>query len=325
MTMLRLNPTTLSQAFGQQLIDEGAYLRPSFENKLLPVICDRLNDPTLQRADSGSIGVGSALSLFLAAAKRKPKFIVEVGNYYRVQSEEYGRTPYEEHGHKNFPDCHEEAGNSWNEEDWNEYFRYVFKCIALYLSKGLPIGGESDYYLRAKLVKEIGSEEILQYLIDKLESYEVGKEYFNDALYKELHEEFPNDLENISGNKIWNWVKSVGKFIKVYPNKSVGGKVVQQRLDKERWQDWVDAGMEHHKDRNGKSKVEGERTYVFKISRPTSPESMFATTPNFSNSSPEAEEIPATKPRKSIKKKAVKKQETEVPDKDVNGLEQFLS
>ena len=80
-TMLRLNPTTLSQSFGQQLIGEGAYLRPSFENKLLPVICDRLNDPTLQRADSGSIGVGSALSLFLAAAKRKPKLIVEVGTY----------------------------------------------------------------------------------------------------------------------------------------------------------------------------------------------------------------------------------------------------
>ena len=46
MTMLRLNPTTLSRAFGQQLIDEGAYLRPSFENELLPVICNRLNDPT---------------------------------------------------------------------------------------------------------------------------------------------------------------------------------------------------------------------------------------------------------------------------------------
>ncbi len=81
MSMLRLNPTTLSRAFGQQLIDEGAYLKPSFENELLPVICDRLNDSTLQREDSGSIGVGSALSLFLASAKRKPKLIVEVGTY----------------------------------------------------------------------------------------------------------------------------------------------------------------------------------------------------------------------------------------------------
>ena len=256
---------------------------------------------------------------------RRREFIVEVGNYYRVQSEEYGRTPYEEHGHKNFPDCHEEAGNSWNEEDWNEYFRYVFKCIALYLSKGLPIGGESDYYLRAKLVKEIGSEEILDFIIAKLESYEVGKEYFNDALYKELHEEFPNELDEVSGNRMWNWVKAVGKFIKIYPNKSVGGKVQQQRLVQERWQEWIDAGLEHHQDRNGKVKKEGDRTYVFKVSSPTSPESMFATKPNFSKSSPEAEEVPATKPRKSIKKKAVKKQEAEVPDKDLKGLEQFLS
>ena len=78
MTMLRLNPTTLSRAFGQQLIDEGAHLRPSFENELLPVICDRLIDPTLQREDSGSIGVGSALSLFLAAAKRRYSYFLSI-------------------------------------------------------------------------------------------------------------------------------------------------------------------------------------------------------------------------------------------------------
>ena len=256
---------------------------------------------------------------------RRREFIVEVGNYYRIQSEEYGRTPYEEHGHKNFPDCHEEAGNSWNEEDWNEYFRYVFKCISLYLSKGLPMGGESDYYLRAKLVKEIGSEEILEYLQEKLESYEVSKEYFNDALYKELRKEFPDDLKEVSGNKIWNWVKAVGKHIKVYPNKSCGGKTQQQRLDKERWQEWIDAGLEEHKDRKGDTKKEGDRVQVFKVSRPSSPESMVGAKPNFSKSSPEAEEVTATKPRMSIKKKVVKKQETEVPDKDVKGLEQFLS
>ena len=52
------------------------------------------------------------------------------------------------------------------------------------------------------LVPAFNPDEIKQYLIDKLESYEVGKEYFNEALYKELHEEFPNDLENISGNKV---------------------------------------------------------------------------------------------------------------------------
>ena len=41
----------------------------------------RLLDPTLQRSNSGSIGLGSALCLFLASQKRAPKLIAEVGTY----------------------------------------------------------------------------------------------------------------------------------------------------------------------------------------------------------------------------------------------------
>ena len=79
--MLRLNPSTLSQAFGQQLLDTGAHLKPVFEQTLLPVISARLLDPSLQRSNSGSIGLGSALSLFLASHRRAPKLIAEVGTY----------------------------------------------------------------------------------------------------------------------------------------------------------------------------------------------------------------------------------------------------
>ena len=79
--MLRLNPSTLSQAFGQQLLDDGAHLKPVFEQKLLPLIGARLLDSNLQRSNSGSIGLGSALSLFLAAHRKAPKLIAEVGTY----------------------------------------------------------------------------------------------------------------------------------------------------------------------------------------------------------------------------------------------------
>lgn len=79
--MLRLNPSTLSQAFGQQLLCDQAHLKPKFESELLPVIYSRLQDPDLQRTNSGSIGIGSALSLFLASKKRTPKLIAEVGTY----------------------------------------------------------------------------------------------------------------------------------------------------------------------------------------------------------------------------------------------------
>jgi len=79
--MLRLNPSTLSRALGQQLLESAAHLRPTFESVLLPLITQRLLDRTLQRANSGSIGLGSALTLFLAAHQRAPRLIAEVGTY----------------------------------------------------------------------------------------------------------------------------------------------------------------------------------------------------------------------------------------------------
>ena len=79
--MLRLNPFTLSQAFGQQLLDRSAHLKPVFEQKLLPVINERMLDPSLQRSNSSSIGLGSVLSLFLASHQRAPKLVAEVGTY----------------------------------------------------------------------------------------------------------------------------------------------------------------------------------------------------------------------------------------------------
>ena len=79
--MLRLNPSTLSQAFGQQLFEDGGHLKANFEQRLLPLISSRLLDPTLQRSNSGSIGLGSAMSLFLASHRRAPKLVAEVGTY----------------------------------------------------------------------------------------------------------------------------------------------------------------------------------------------------------------------------------------------------
>ena len=68
-------------AFGQQLLDDGAPLKPVFEKTLWPLISERLLNPNLQRSNSGSIGLGSALSLFLASYRKAPKVVAEVGTY----------------------------------------------------------------------------------------------------------------------------------------------------------------------------------------------------------------------------------------------------
>jgi len=79
--MLRLNASILSGALGRQLLLEAAHLRPIFEDQLIPLIGARLLDPSLQRANSGSISLGTALSLFLTSFKRAPRLIAEVGTY----------------------------------------------------------------------------------------------------------------------------------------------------------------------------------------------------------------------------------------------------
>jgi hypothetical protein len=79
--VLRLNASTLSAALGRQLLLEAARLKLVFEDQLKPLVGERLLDQSLQRLGSGSISLGSALSLFLAAQKCSPQLIAEVGTY----------------------------------------------------------------------------------------------------------------------------------------------------------------------------------------------------------------------------------------------------
>ena len=219
---------------------------------------------------------------------QRRQFIVEIGNFYRIQAEENGiQYPvYEEHGRKNFPDSHSPVLGSWEDEDWDEYFRYVFSCVSKYLSKGLPLGGESEIYQKAKLITEIGNEEIFEFITEKLETYEIGKFHFCEKFYKDMREAFPNELGDVSGNKMWRWLVSVGKFIKIYPNKNTGGKQHQQRLGKnttfgDLYQKWLDDGLKNVILGNGKTADVGQPIYGFKVSRMDSPESMFSTQTNF--------------------------------------------
>lgn len=201
---------------------------------------------------------------------KRREFIVEVGNYYRLQDENYELTPYEIHGHKHI------ATDEWNAADWTEYYRFVFECISLYLAKGgLPKGGESEFYVRAKLLACIGSEEVLDFLISKLEEYaEHGSEVFAEVFYKEVRAAFPTETEDITNIVLWNWLSEVGKAIKKYPNKHKNGSLDKQRLTDERLARWGAEGMSSWADKNGKVPGHGDRVQVFKVSALTNPASL---------------------------------------------------
>jgi len=207
------------------------------------------------------------------------QFVVEVENYYKIMDEgsDGDMTPYEIHGYKHL------GTDEWDKTDWSEFYKYVFECISIYLKKGgLPKGGKSGEYKRQQLIEAIGSEEILDYLIAKLDVYaEHGKEVFAEVFYKELRDAFPLDTADHSNTILWNWFVRVGKFVKKYPNKHHQYKLEQQRFSQERLDRWIAEGMKGHKNQNGKEYGLRDVIYVFKVSSMKNPASMVST-PDFS-------------------------------------------
>ena len=207
------------------------------------------------------------------------QFIIEVGNFYKVQDEEYELTPYELHGYKHL------ATDEWDETDWSMFYLYTFECISLYLNKGgLPRGGKSSEYQRQQLLGMIGSVDLLDFFIEKLSEYsEHGEEVFVDVLYKQARSECPDATENVSGQTLWEWFSAVGKAYKMPPNHFAPhwGKLYKERLTPTRWNRWCLEGMEFHVNNSGNIPKEQSRVQVFKVCSLKKPETMFSK-PDFS-------------------------------------------
>ena len=210
---------------------------------------------------------------------RRREYIVEVGNFYRLKSELYDETPFELHGYKHFGDDEE-----WGSSDWVEFYTYIFECISKYLgSNGLPTGGESEYYKRAKCIDLVGDELIFNYLVGKLDDWcDSGEEVFAEKFYRDLRYLYPEHLEEFKNATIWRWLVEIGRSFGKHPNKHLNGVLDKQRLSKERFHRWQTQGMDDWLDVDGKQKVEGDRVQVFKISGTGRHNSSAFSKPNFS-------------------------------------------
>ncbi len=265
---------------------------------------------------------------------KRRQFICEVGHFYRLQDEQYGLTPKQLHGNKDFPLPNqintEGEPFAWDKNDWNEFYRYVFRCIQMYLSKRLPSGGESEYYVRAKIVQDIGSEEITQFIIDRLNSLEVGVEYFNAEIYQELQETFPDQLNGVSTRKMYGWICEVGKLCKLFINQHRGGRFDNQRLNEKRWEPWITAGLEYWKNEEGRCmknpkgipSQEQDRVGIFKVSSMKDISTMFKT-PDFSSNN--EDKVTTDEPVKKVRKTPKKKMKKVVKEETKSTLEDFIN
>ena len=183
------------------------------------------------------------------------QFIVEVGGYYRDLLENHNITPFTHHGNKHIADI------EWDSNDWIEYYRFIFECIQLYLSQpnGLPHTRGSAEYDYRKLVEETDSEDMSEWLVEKVKEYQdIGGEFFVEQFYGDCRKANPQETKRIKNNRtLWNYLVLAGRV------ENLDFVLDKYRLTKPRYDKWVKAGLQHWQDRNGRVKKEGDKIQFF--------------------------------------------------------------
>lgn len=87
--MLNLNPYWTSRFLAQQLF-QGNHEIPLILPKLISLVDSRWSEESVVRDSGGSVGVGTAMCLYLMARRLSPSTIVEVGTYVGVSTAALG-------------------------------------------------------------------------------------------------------------------------------------------------------------------------------------------------------------------------------------------
>ena len=198
-------------------------------------------------------------------------YLIEVSNFYFTQLFEMGLTPKDIHGGKFI------AGDDWEDQDWVNFYRYIWECISLYLNKGLPKKLQSSpNQIRSRLLVKMSSiddrNELVDFFQEKLKEYaKSGKDIFVEHFYRQTRERFQYLPNRISNAKLYEWLKDVGNAYGYLPNPNkgrttFGGQLRAIRLSGCK-KEWIACGMTDYRDRNGKDPLTDKesRVYVFKV------------------------------------------------------------
>lgn len=197
---------------------------------------------------------------------RRRQVLVEVSSYYRELLEKDGTTPADVHGGR------ELCGADWTEEDWNEFYQFIFECIQIYLKQGLPkFTEESEIHKRANLVRKCGRRDLLDTLLEVLQkASESGEEVFCEEFYAQVRDRVPGAAQTDS--TLLGLLKEIAEEHGYLFNPHKNGAVDKQRLSGERWNRWVTLGLDQSTKKSGGSYQKDDRVTVFTISKSGSAE-----------------------------------------------------
>ena len=129
------------------------------------------------------------------------KVELEIGTYYGADKQ-----PRDEFGRDFF--------QNWDDNEFNKMFNFFACCIQKYLTTGIITPPSVNAELR-KLISELGSSDLLQFLDEKMHA-RIDSRFNKKDLYAEFRAENPGQIKYFpSQNKFTNKVKKYFKFKKI--------------------------------------------------------------------------------------------------------------
>jgi len=149
----------------------------------------------------------------IGTSYRARQHIVEFGSYWNHQFHK-GVQPIDELGKRLFDPY------QWDDDDWNQFYNYLFSCVQLYLSEGL-IESSLDSYRKKQIKIQIeGNQEVG--FVDWIDSWirgdrlrrnqHLGDGISIDALYLEFQKEVDDSSWGLSTfkDRLWNYCRVMG-------------------------------------------------------------------------------------------------------------------
>ena len=147
--------------------------------------------------------------------------IVEVGDFYRFNKMELGKSPSQFHGGWLFDE-------GWSSQNWSEFDAFCVNSLRYYLGNDLVGGRSSDNYRLKRLHQSVGSKELVDVLFRFL-SENLDKDIYShqvkgmdqgqlDSCLKEYLEE--NGIDHLTTRKMTQILFEVSTFFGFYLNGS---------------------------------------------------------------------------------------------------------
>ena len=165
---------------------------------------------------------------FVIPFSKSPKILAStnytirgLGSSFRDRLFEIEFSDFYNEAHRPIDDFGKRFLDDWDESEWNAFYNFMFKCVKIYLDKGLIYPINVNLQMR-KLIDSTSRE-----FVEFMETQDLSDGRIKKILYENFQHNYPDYLW-LKQNTFSKWLKSYCEIrgLKLYENRSNGNTIV---------------------------------------------------------------------------------------------------